>query len=93
MLGIDSVSDDGAVQIRELSIAMQVPPPPKQRWTAAVVVVYLPNAFNIAVPHWGVVQDRVSCRYSVEELLDNALLIIQNLRRTNQTGFGGTVNQ
>lgn len=75
----------GYEQLR-LAEAMKVPPPSRLGWTAAVVAVYVPNAFNFPTDQWGVVQDRRSCQYSLHELLANAFLLIQNLRRTDFTG-------
>lgn len=87
-LGIEVIDDAGAGQVRQLAAALQVPPPPQLGWTAAVVAIYVPDAFGFPVDRWGVVQDRQACQYSLNELLTNAFVLIQNLRRTDYTAGG-----
>ena len=82
-MGIDVVNDEHCAALRALAAAMQVPPPRQAQWSAAIVAVYVPNAFNLVSVVWGAVKDPAMCRYSTDELVTNSLRLIRNLWLTN----------
>lgn len=76
------VDDPHARKVNTLSAAMEVPSPPATRWSGAVVALHVANALNVLRISMGVVRDPSACRYSVEELVTNASVVVQDLRRT-----------
>lgn len=48
-----------------------------------VAAIYVANAFGFPTDCWGAAQDRRVCQYSLDELLSNTFLLVQNLRRTD----------
>lgn len=74
------VDDPAARKVITLAAAMQVPRPPTARWSGAVVALHLANALNVLRVDVGVVRDPVACRYSVEELVTHARVVVQDLR-------------
>lgn len=85
VMGIDVVDDEHAASVNSLAAAMQVPPPLQTRWTAVMVAVYVPNAFNLVSISWGIVKDPAACHYSTNELIANSFRLIRNLWLSNVT--------
>lgn len=74
------VDDPAARKVNTLSAVMKVPAPPTTRWSAAVVALHIANALNVLRISVGVVRDPVACRYSVNELVTNASVVVRDMR-------------
>ena|SRR5690349_4034754 len=52
VMGINVADDEHAVAINMLAEARKVPSSPQTQWSAVVVAVYVPNAFNVVRISW-----------------------------------------
>lgn len=81
-MGIKLVDAAATTKVNTLSAAMKVPPPPTTQWAGAVVALHVANVLNVLSIRWGVVRDPARCRYSVNQLVANTYVVVQELQRT-----------